>query len=96
MNKLLYQFIETAKSEPKSEELLLIKLMEEIGEVSEAYLSSKHPAMNKDKNLTLEDYQEELVDTLLVTATLLFKSEISREDFEDLCKRKISKWQSKQ
>ena len=96
MNNSISQFINTAKNEPKSSELLIIKLMEEVGEVSEAYLSCNHSTANENKKLTTHDFQEELVDTLMVTATLLVKSGISQQNFDKLFRKKIKKWQSKQ
>ncbi|GEQ34191.1 hypothetical protein B795N_20730 [Marinilactibacillus psychrotolerans] len=96
MDKTIQQFLRTAKNESKSTEILLIKLTEEVGEVAEAYLSDNHSSLNENKNLTLQDYQEELVDTLMVAATLLVKTGINEKDCINLFNKKIKKWQSKQ
>jgi NTP pyrophosphatase (non-canonical NTP hydrolase) len=87
--KILEQITEAAKTEPKSTEHLLIKLMEEVGEASQA-------SGSEYKDLSLVDFQEELVDILLVTLTLLKRTEISDEELENLLTKKISKWLEKQ
>lgn len=94
--KILQQITEAAKSEKKSIEHLLIKLMEEVGEASQAYLSTTKASGSEYKKLSLVDFQEELVDIILVTITLLKRTEISDEELENLLNKKISKWLEKQ
>lgn len=96
MKESIHQFLETARNEPKTTELLLIKLMEEVGEVAEAHLVSNYSSSNETKSLTIQDYQEELVDTIMVAATLLLKTGITEKECENLFSQKIKKWQSKQ
>lgn len=94
--KILEQITEAAKTEQKSTEHLLIKLMEEVGEASQSYLSTTKASGSEYKDLSLVDFQEELVDILLVTLTLLKRTEIFDEELENLLTKKISKWLEKQ
>lgn len=96
MNELINQILDAAKNEPKSIDHLLLKLMEEVGESSQAYLSSIHSSGSNYKNLSIDNFREELIDILLVTITLLHKTDIDRKQFIDLINTKIEKWQSKQ
>ena len=55
--KILEQITEAAKTEPKSTEHLLIKLMEEVGEASQAYLSTTKASGSEYKDLSLVDFR---------------------------------------
>ena len=94
--ELLQQITKAARTEGKSTEHLLIKLMEEVGEASQAYLSTTKASGSNYKQLSVADFQEELVDILLVTITLLKRTEISDEELVALLNRKIAKWLAKQ
>ncbi|MBO0477105.1 MazG-like family protein [Vagococcus sp. DIV0080] len=94
--ELINRIFKVAETEPKSREQLIIKLMEEVGEVSQAHLSTVKASGSQYKELTDEDFQEELVDTILVTLTLLKKTGISNEELTNLLTKKINKWESKQ
>lgn len=94
--ELINRIFKVAETEPKSREQLIIKLMEEVGEVSQAHLSTVKASGSQYKGLTDEDFQEELVDTVLVTLTLLKKTGISNEELTRLFANKINKWESKQ
>ncbi len=94
--ELINRIFKVAETEPKSREQLIIKLMEEVGEVSQAHLSMVKASGSQYKELTDEDFQEELVDTILVTLTLLKKTGISTEELTRLFTKKINKWESKQ
>lgn len=93
---LLEVILKAADKEKKSTEHLLLKLMEEVGEASQAFLSKEKAAGSDYKELSLGDFQEELVDVLLVTITLLNRTEISEDDFTILLNNKINKWLEKQ
>lgn len=90
------RIFDVAKTEPKSVEHLLLKLMEEVGEASQAYLSTTKASGSVYKQLTQENFQEELVDSLLVLLTLIKRSDISEIDLELLINQKVTKWQEKQ
>ena len=94
--ELINRIFKVAETEPKSREQLIIKLMEEVGEVSQAHLSMVKASGSQYKELTDEDFQEELVDTILVTLTLLKKTGITNEELTNLLTKKINKWESKQ
>lgn len=94
--ELINRIFKVAATEPKSREQLIIKLMEEVGEVSQAHLSTVKASGSQYKELTDEDFQEELVDTILVTLTLLKKTGITNEELISLLTKKINKWESKQ
>lgn len=94
--ELINRIFKVAETEPKSREQLIIKLMEEVGEVSQAHLSTVKASGSQYKELTDEDFQEELVDTILVTLTLLKKTGITNEELTRLFTKKINKWESKQ
>lgn len=87
---------EVALKEPKSTEHLLLKLMEEVGEASQAYLSTTQASGSQYKELSQLDFQEELIDSLLVLLTLIKKTGISEESLDELLLKKIAKWESKQ
>lgn len=96
MEKILVKISEAAKTEPKTIEQLFMKLIEELGEASQAYLSSENISGNNYKNLNREDVKEELVDTLLVTFSLLYKLDSTDREIENLMNKKIDKWLQKQ
>lgn len=97
MNEVtINKIYEVALKEPKSTEHLLLKLMEEVGEASQAYLSTTQASGSQYKELSQLDFQEELVDSLLVILTLIKKTGISEASFDELLLKKIAKWESKQ
>lgn len=97
MNKAtINKIYEVALKEPKSTEHLLLKLMEEVGEASQAYLSTTQASGSQYKELSQLDFQEELVDSLLVLLTLIKKTGISEESLDELLLKKIVKWESTQ
>ena len=95
-SEIISKIFEVAKTEPKSIEHLLLKLMEEVGEASQAYLSTAQASGSDYKSLSQDDFKEELVDSLLVLLTLIHKTDISEEELENLVITKIAKWESKQ
>lgn len=94
--ELINRIFKVAETEPKSAEHLLLKLMEEVGEASQAYLSTSQASGSSYKELSQQDFQEELVDSLLVILTLIKRSGISEVDLEALMNKKIDKWEAKQ
>lgn len=97
MNEVtINKIYEVALKEPKSTEHLLLKLMEEVGEASQAYLSTTQASGSQYKELSQLDFQEELIDSLLVLLTLIKKTGISEESLDELLLKKIAKWESKQ
>lgn len=97
MNKeLLDKIKEASKNEPKSLEQLFIKWMEELGETSQAFLSSQKASGNRYKDLSLDDFKEELIDTLLVNLDLIYKVGMTDSEMENIAQKKINKWIEKQ
>lgn len=79
----------------------MLKVVEELGEASEAYLNVTSAANAKEK--TYEDVREELIDTAIVTldcALTRFPGEENRTDesiraeIDELFVRKLAKWVS--
>ncbi|KRL05853.1 MazG-like family protein [Liquorilactobacillus oeni] len=92
MEQMIDKIRRTAETEPKSPEEQFMKLIEELGEASQAYLSSKGASGNKYKKLDQTNVKEELVDVLLVTYALIVKLGASNEEIEELVNRKVDKW----
>lgn len=93
---MIERIIKLSKKENKTNEQMLLKLSEEVGEVSQAYLSMAHASGSDYKDKNEKDYQEELVDSLMMISTLLVKSGISKEELLNLLEKKCNKWESKQ
>lgn len=81
----------------------IIKLSEEVGELSQAYLSLT--SSQNRKNMTTEDVLEEAVDCFLVSLDIALRAakwhraqkEVyrpAREILDDMIQRKLSKWQA--
>ncbi len=80
----------------------IVKLNEETGEVSEAYLGATSEANLKGK--TWDDVIEELADTIIVAADIVF-TDFQGEDLmpdqleerlTDMIRHKLTVWESKQ
>lgn len=96
MDDLWHQIQRAAAQEPKTPDQQFLKLMEEVGEASQAYLSSQKASGADYKQLTVANTQEELVDVLLVTYALLQKLGTTDETLTTLLQTKTAKWLSKQ
>lgn len=94
--KLAEKIIAAAKKEPKTVLQQFLKLMEETGEASQAYLSATHASGNDYKKLDFADTKEELADTLLVILAILVKLGCSTDELEKLLNKKTDKWLSHQ
>lgn len=95
-NNLLKQISYAASQEPKNTDQEFLKLMEEVGEASQAYLSSINASGAGYKHLTSANTQEELVDILLVTFTLLKQLGATDDEIQKLLSIKTTKWINKQ
>lgn len=95
-NKLLDRINYAIAQEPKNIQQEFLKLMEEIGEASQAYLSSKNASGSKYKGLSVSNTKEELIDALLVTFTLLKKLGTTDTEIKYLLSSKTAKWIDKQ
>ena len=67
------QFIQLSVDNKKSTEQILIKLLEEIGEVSQAFLSLTKTSGSNYKQLNTTDLVEEIIDTQMIINSLLIK-----------------------
>jgi NTP pyrophosphatase (non-canonical NTP hydrolase) len=92
MDNMIDKIKKATQSEPKKPEQQFMKLIEEVGEASQAYLSSEGASGNKYKHLDQSNVKEELVDVLLVTFALLSKVGATDEEIEELINRKVDKW----
>lgn len=96
MQELMAEIFQAAEKEKKNPQQLLIKLMEEVGETSQALLASQNAPGSEYKNFTTADVKEELVDTLLVTFALLHKLGTDEAELQTLLETKLTKWRAKQ
>ncbi|KRL37862.1 MazG-like family protein [Liquorilactobacillus uvarum] len=96
MDDLIVEIEKAAHLEPKSVEQQFLKLMEEVGEAAQAYLSAENVSGNSYKKLNIDNTKEELVDILLVTYAVLVKLDISHAELIKLLKQKTNKWLEKQ
>ncbi len=96
MIDLMNQIRLAAEQEPKTVSQQFLKLMEEVGESSQAYLSSQNASGSGYKQLTTANTKEELVDVLLVTLAILHKLDTSDAELETLLTTKTEKWLRKQ
>ncbi len=92
MENIVDKIRKATETEPKNPEQQFMKLIEELGEASQAYLSSKGISGNKYKQLSENNVKEELVDVLLVTFALLSQLGATDDEIETLIDRKINKW----
>lgn len=96
MSELMKQIRLAAEQEPKTVSQQFLKLMEEVGESSQAYLSSQHASGSGYKQLTTANTKEELTDVLLVTLAILHKLGTTDEELATLVSTKTAKWLAKQ
>lgn len=89
--KTLQKFIELSKNNPKADIEIILKLQEEVGEVSGAFLSAVGASGSNYKENTLEDVKEELVDVLMVAGSLLVRMS-SEEEILEILETKVQKW----
>jgi NTP pyrophosphatase (non-canonical NTP hydrolase) len=83
----------------KTIEQRLLKLLEELGELSQALLSSKKVIGCEYKGITKNEVLEESVDVLICSISMLFESAIETDadinQINDLIITKIEKWKEK-
>lgn len=73
-----------------------LKLTEEVGEVSSAYLAyAKCPNASKSEEGTVDNLAEEILDTIIVCNDLLNNLPVSAEYLKAIADRKLAKWESK-
>ena len=76
-----------------------LKLSEELGELSEAILTTENTPgcgyKSQTKNITKGRILEECVDIIIVTLCIVFKSGFSFIDISNMLKNKINKWTEK-
>nr|WP_321461738.1 MazG-like family protein [uncultured Cohaesibacter sp.] len=93
----LDSIFELTTRDRKSLQERVLKLSEEVGEVSQAVLSATGAHGSAYKGLTLADVREEAVDAAIVALAVLAQSCDSREMFlaemERLFTQKCEKWE---
>ena len=60
------------------------------------FRSSQKASGNRYKDLSLDDFKEELIDTLLVNLDLIYKVGMTDSEMENIAQKKINKWIEKQ
>lgn len=75
-----------------------LKLSEEVGEVSQAVLSSSNVCGCGYKEKTKEDIVEECLDVIIVASSIISQSydnEINMDEIVNIYKKKLKKWEEK-
>ena len=94
MEELIDRIIEVSKTnEGKTASQLLLKLMEESGEVAEALLSYEKACGCEYKNKNMDDVGEEAVDILLVILAFMTRIGMSKDQIKSMIETKLAKWQ---
>lgn len=83
-------------TEKKSLLEVALKLSEEVGEVSQAVLSSQGASGASYKNLSLVDVQEESVDVVICALSAFFKAGGDTRSLQTLIEKKCQKWAANQ
>lgn len=92
MIEILNTIKELSEKEQKSLPEMVLKLVEEVGEVSQAILSVTSASGSEYKNITIEDFKEECVDVLLVILSLFYKVSKDENELYETLNKKIEKW----
>ena len=96
MKKELLDFIKEAnKKDGKTDAERIIKLQEEMGELSQAFLSYSQASGCAYKGLTEADVCEEAIDVIIVALSVYvqhYKGKNKTEYFNNLVESKVSKW----
>lgn len=71
---------------------LLMKLLEEFGEASQAHLSRTDAPGCGYKGKTTDDFHEELADMFLVLSALMVRDGITTKELDALLNKKMTKW----
>jgi NTP pyrophosphatase (non-canonical NTP hydrolase) len=71
---------------------MLMKVVEEVGELSGALAGYEHLDGARHRMKTEEDVLEEVIDTILSACSIACKLGTSEEAFESMLQRKIQKW----
>lgn len=88
--------METSKEfERKTAIEVTVKLMEEVGEMSQALLSSLDICGCGYKGFTREDVIEEIADVIICALSVAEKMNATEEELTNEILRKIKKWEAK-
>jgi len=74
---------------------MVLKLTEEVGEVSQSVLSHEGAQGSEYKNKSRDDVVEELVDVMMVVESLLYRFHVSDSEFNAMFNQKLAKWEEK-
>lgn len=95
MDKLITEILEISRTkEGKTSLELVVKCMEELGEVAQALLSYQGASGCAHKGKTLDDVKEEAIDVILVIFALTARLGMDEEEIKSIIKTKIVKWQN--
>lgn len=77
-------------------EMKMLKLMEEVGEASQALLkmSGQYNASDSAK-IGSSDFLEEIVDIFIILEDIIHRMDPEKTKFDEIRGRKIDKWESK-
>jgi NTP pyrophosphatase (non-canonical NTP hydrolase) len=92
----LYERIATLDTQDKKEmSFKLVKLMEEVGEIAEAFLEyDGYKRSGKSKTECKENILEECSDALLMIYSILNVNGNSLEEIKEMINKKCNKWES--
>lgn len=88
-------FLYLANSNQKTLEQIVLKVQEEVGEISSALLSASNSYGSEYKNCSYEDVIEESIDAMLVLGSLLVRLNVSEEVLLSVLRSKLDKWSEK-
>lgn len=86
---------ELSLNNPKKLSDIIIKLSEENGEVSEAYLSMNNVNGSGYKEKNSNDLLEELLDVIMVASSAIYKMNVTDKEINEIFERKLNKWKEK-
>ena len=92
MLEVCNKIIEVNKKEPKIIEHKLLKMNEEVGELSEAVLSSQGVSGTAYKKKTKDDVAEEAIDVLIMALSIILEI-VSVKQMIAIMITKINKWE---
>jgi len=74
----------------------IIKLMEEIGEMSQAFLICDGAPSCQYRDSSIEDVREEALDAILVLFSILYALDTEEDEVQAILRKKLIKWYGQQ
>lgn len=92
----LSEVAEIIRPDPQTIENMIMKAMEELGELSTDILKLKDYKVNdENKDEIRQNAKEEAIDGILIYLNICNKLGITKDEFVEIATRKLKKWNSK-